>query len=182
MAIRWELIRGGFGAHGLAEDSEITLSLCERAVRVDFEPRAVVRGAMASSFATARTQDRRWEGGRAALIPRAAHVIGAAVVARRPGRALAAMEAVSPPLTLMVLLATTSSAVSAAGAGSPWLGAAATASLGAYVSAGWLAARVPAGDLVALLSAPRFIVHKSLVLAELLVGRGPTGWQRTERL
>jgi 1,2-diacylglycerol 3-beta-glucosyltransferase len=181
MALRWPLVEQGFGAHGIAEDAELTLSLCERGVRVDFEPSAVVRGPMAATYAAARTQDRRWEAGRSALAPRAIPTAWKSLVRGRPGRALTALDVAALPLTPLVIMSASALALSLAGVGSGLLATLAATSLGTYLVVGLAAARPSLRDLSGLLAAPRFIVHKSVVMFEVARGRGPTTWERTDR-
>ena len=182
MAIRWDLARGDLGSTGITEDAAMTLSLARRGVAVAFAPGASVRGYMASRYRDARTQDKRWERGRLALLPPAGAAAVAALRRGRPAAAAAALEVAAPPLSLLAVAAAGALATALAlDLGSTPLAAAAAASLGTYVAVGLTAARAPLRDVAALRSAPRFIAHKATVFGELLLRRSPASWQRTER-
>jgi cellulose synthase/poly-beta-1,6-N-acetylglucosamine synthase-like glycosyltransferase len=182
MAVRWELASAGLGSAGITEDASMTLALAERGVAVAFEPRASVEGYMAHSYDDAVTQDSRWEGGRIALWPTAMRAAANALLRGRVAAAAAALELASPPLSLLATVSalavvvgtlTRSAAlpVALAGAGS----------LLSYVTIGLIAARASWADVAALRFAPRFVVHKLIVLAQVVAGRSATTWQRTER-
>lgn len=181
MAFRWEIAREGLGGQGLTEDADTTLALAARGVAVAFAPGARVSGFMAANYADAGVQDQRWEGGRLALMGKALRVAAGAL--RRGDRrcAGAALEVAAPPLSVVAGLAVVGAAVSAVGAAPAWLGAAAVASVVAYAATGWTAARAGAQDLLALVQAPRFILHKLRVYAALAARRGPGSWERTTR-
>jgi hypothetical protein len=86
----------------------------------------------------------------------------------------------SLPLTLAGVLATVSLGAATAGFGPLWLPLAALMSLAGYVVVGLMAARAKVDDAKALVSAPRFVLHKLSVYARLTRSR-PTGWERTQR-
>lgn len=180
MALRWRVVRDGMPGAGLTEDAAATLDLARRGIAVRFVSGATVRGQMARSYATATTQDRRWEGGRLALMPRS---LAAGVDALRRGHiaaAAGAFEVATLPLSLLAVLSLAGlAAVPLAGASLP-LALGAVASLAGYVAVGLAAARVPARDLLALRHAPRFFVYKLGVFAGLLRRRQAT-WDRTTR-
>jgi cellulose synthase/poly-beta-1,6-N-acetylglucosamine synthase-like glycosyltransferase len=181
MALRWSALKGQFGAYGLAEDAELTLELCRKGVRVEFEPRAVVRGAMAATYEAAKTQDRRWESGRLSLLPRALREAVRSLARGRLDLAAAAFEIASFPLTLLLALGALGVAMAWMGYGSLPFVAVGLASLGAYVAMGMVAARPSWHDMASLVAVPRFLVHKLAVLAELALRGAPTTWQRTDR-
>lgn len=182
MAFRWALVARGAGGRGVTEDAAMTLSLVERGVPVTFEPCARVFGLMANDYSAARTQDERWEGGRARL---AGPAIGAAVRAALAGRlgcAAAALEVAAPPLSLLGMLAIVAlGGALIARSVALTLALVAVGSLSAYVVAGLISARVSRTDLLAARGIPRFVAHKLAVYARLL-GRGaPREWERTQR-
>ena len=181
MAFRWEIARDGLGGAGLAEDADTTLALARRGVAVAFAPGARVDGFMAATYEDAGVQDQRWEGGRLSLVGKSVSTAAAALRRGRVDCAGAALETASLPLSIVTGLAVLGAALSALGATPAWLGAAAVASIMTYLAAGWTAARATAGDLLALLGAPRFILHKLGVYTALIARRGPGSWERTAR-
>ena len=181
MAMPWDVVRDGLGGAGLVEDAATSLWLARRGIAVRFEPSATVWGQMAASYEDAAVQDRRWEGGRFALMRDALGVTATAVVRGRIAVAAGALEVASPPLTVLGGLAVIVVIVGAAGLVPIWLALAAPASLVASAATGWLAARASPRDLVALARAPRFVLHKGRVYLSLLRDRAPRSWERTAR-
>jgi cellulose synthase/poly-beta-1,6-N-acetylglucosamine synthase-like glycosyltransferase len=180
MAFGWEVVKDGFGGTGITEDAAATLALADRGVEVAFEPSAWVSGYMASDYASAEVQDSRWEGGRLGLTAHGVRAGVRAIVRGRIGPAAQAFEVGSLPLTLAGVLATVSLGAATAGFGPLWLPVAALISLAGYVAIGLMAARAKVDDAKALVSAPRFVLHKLSVYARLTRSR-PTGWERTQR-
>ncbi len=182
MAFRWDVVASGTGGRGVTEDAAMTLSLVARGVPVAFEPSARVFGLMADDYAGARTQDERWEGGRAHLL---APAIRGALRAARTGNlsgAAAALEVAAPPLSLLGTLAMAAlggAVVTRSGALS--LALIAVGSLGAYVFVGLISARVSFADLLAARGIPRFVAHKLAIYVRLLRRGVPTEWERTQR-
>jgi hypothetical protein len=182
MAMCWSLARDVLGGGALAEDSAMTLRLAARGIAVEFEPRAEVRSVMPNSYGLARSQDERWEHGRARLLSRS--LATAAAAARRGDwkSAVVAAELASPPLSLLAV----------AGAGSALAGVrpgrlrplhlAAGASVALYVVLGLLAARARLSDFASLRFAPRYVGYKLGVHARFVAGAGATTWQRTSRV
>lgn len=182
-ALAWRLVREGLPGHGLAEDASLTLALARRGVAVRFEPRATIWGEMAPTYAAASTQDRRWERGRLALVPRALAIAVRAAAAGRITAAGGALEVAALPLSLLTMASLAALAL-AAGSREPLpaaLTVASVASIPGYVALGALAARLPPRDLLVLAHAPRFLAHKATVYAQLAAGRGPRAWERTRR-
>ncbi len=180
MAFAWAVVNDGMPGSGVTEDAAATLDLAAKGLTVTFVPHASVSGLMAEQYAEASTQDERWEGGRAALLPRAL-VLTVRLVAKgnlRP--AAAAAEVASPPLTLAAAGAGIAAGMGLLGYGSRLLGRLALGSLVTYVGLGLAAARASKDDLSALASAPRFVLHKLAAYAR-LARRRPGSWERTER-
>ena len=180
MAFRWSVLKDGFPGSGITEDAAATLNLLRRGELVVFEPRAAVSGRMATSYAAARTQDMRWEGGRLALIPSAIAEASRHLAAGRLRASAAALELASLPLTLTGVLAAAGLAIALGGYGSMTVASVSIASLLSYVLIGLAAARPDRGDLLALVHAPRFVAHKLRVFARLTRGQ-PRSWERTTR-
>ena len=181
MAFRRALLAEGMPGSGITEDAAATLELARRGVAASFEPGAVVLGRMAPSYTAAVAQDRRWEGGRLSLMPGAILIAGAAISRGRWSAAGAAMDVAALPLTVVGLLAGTGLALAAAGFGSLLFASVGCLMLVVYPFAGWVAARVPIGELTVLAHVPRFVAHKLRVLASLVRSGAPRNWERTER-
>jgi hypothetical protein len=181
MAFAWAVARDGLPGAGITEDAASTIELARASVVADFEPAARVQGAMASRYEAARTQDLRWEGGRASLLPAALSCAAGALRRGDLRAAAAAAEVASPPLTLAGAAAMMTLAMGLAGLGSARLGLASAASLCAYVTLGLAATRPERRDLVALATAPRFVAHKLRIYADLASGGGRREWERTDR-
>lgn len=181
MAFRRELLAGGMPGSGITEDAAATLELASRGVAARFAPHAVVTGRMAPSYAAARVQDRRWEGGRLSLSPRALSVAVRALARGHWSAAGSAMDVAALPLTLAGVLCGAGLALALAGEGSLPLAVTAFGLLVAYPLTGWAAAGVPVRELAVLARAPRFILHKLSALASLALHGVPRTWERTER-
>ena len=181
MAVRWPHAAGLVSQTGLAEDAAMSIHLARQGVAVAFEPRASVTGYMAQDYRGARTQDERWERGRASLVARS---LSAAVVCAcrgRVGLAAAMLDLATLPLSLLLGLAIIAEGLSVGlGLGRWPLALAALGSLATYLLLGLVAARARPRDLSALLSAPKFFVYKLYVLAR-LTRRRDLAWERTER-
>lgn len=181
MAFRRELVSGGMPGAGITEDAAASLDLACRGIAASFEPGAVVLGRMAPSYAAAAAQDRRWEGGRLGLVPRALVVALRATLRGRWKAAGAALDVATLPLTVVALLAAAGLALALAGHGPLSFSVATTIVLLTYPFAGWAAARVAPRELAVLAFAPRFVGHKLAVFASLARRGAPRNWERTER-
>ena len=179
MALRWELVAGGFPGIGLTEDASATLALAADDIRVRFVPRTAVYGAMPRSAGSISKQDRRWEGGRLRLAPRAIRVASCAALTGKWQCAAAAADVASPPLSMVAFGAGASATLGAVGVLPLWVGVAPAAALTGYVFSGWLALGARGSDMAALAWAPVFLVRKALTYATLV--RPPVTWQRTGR-
>ena len=120
---------------------------------------------MAQTYAEARTQDSRWEGGRTRLVFRAIRSAIPAFARGDIAAAGAAVEVGTLPLSLLLFVGT--------GAG--------VASIGLYIVLGLAAARPESRDLRAIASAPGFLAHKAAVYGRIVAGRTGASWQRTAR-
>jgi len=180
MALRWDVASAGVGGQGLAEDAAMTLSLADRGIAVEFEPGASVAGYMAQDYASARTQDDRWERGRFSLVPRAFATAGRTLARGNVAAAAGALEVGSLPLSLVVVLALSGGALALLGHASPVLAGASVGFVGAYLVTGVSAARVPLSELSALSAIPPYFAHKAGVYFRVLA-RPARGWQRTQR-
>ena len=150
---------------------------------MSFAPEAWVRSAMPTSLRSSRSQQLRWDGGRARLSGRWTPRLLAEGARRRDrARLHAALEPLVPPQSL--LLAGNAAGVLAALRSPRALRYLAVANLVAqmgFVVGGLRLAGAPSTVWRALALAPGLAVWKLGLLARLSIGRGPTGWVRTER-
>ena len=181
MAFSWEAAAFGLSGTSVTEDAESTLALALRGITVEFEPHASVHGYMAQSYDGARTQDARWESGRAGLTVKA---LRSALLTARHGKLrpiAGTLEVASLPLTLLGVMALAGLGIAVVGYGSAPLASVAVFSLGTYVVTGLIAARASRTDLRALATAPRFVLHKLSIYAAIGSRRSARSWQRTGR-
>jgi cellulose synthase/poly-beta-1,6-N-acetylglucosamine synthase-like glycosyltransferase len=181
MAFRRDVIADGIPGRGIAEDAAATLAFASQGIGVHYQPLAVLHGEMAGAYREATVQDRRWEGGRLALAPRAAFTALRCLSARRWRAAGSALDVAALPLTLMGACATVAIIGAYFGIGWMPLAVAAVVSLALYPGLGWTAARVAPRELSALVQAPVFALHKLRVLLSLAVRGAPQAWERTTR-
>jgi cellulose synthase/poly-beta-1,6-N-acetylglucosamine synthase-like glycosyltransferase len=175
------------GAFSIVEDLEYGLQLGYAGVRVEYVHDACVRGYMAVSEGASRSQRRRWERGRRALI--AAHVPGLLREAwrRRDLRLVdLAADLLVPPLgeLLMVTLAGLALSLGAwamgGAASAPWLWAMALGGIVVHVMTGWAFSGVGPAGLLDLMWAPVYVIWK-MTLRFSDRGRTPEEWVRTTR-
>lgn len=176
--------RYGWPSSGLAEDVEFHLQLVAAGYRVQFAPDAVVRAEMPNSLGRARSQNARWEAGRAGTLRRQARPL--LLHGLRTGNVAeidAAFEQFVPPLSAPVAIVVCG-VVAGLVLGLPvvWLTAAALGgSIGLYIATGLILARVPLSVYVSLLQAPVYILWKLTIYGGALVGRRERAWVRTQR-
>ena len=177
--------RHGWEAHSLAEDAEFHIHLLRAGVHVAYVPEAEVAAEMPVSLEQARSQQARWERGRLELARVAAgELLPGLPRSRDLARLDALLEIVTPPLSLLVGL-TVISALCAALLRSPValaLAGVMVLALALHVVVGAALARLSPRAYLSLLRAPLYIAWKCWVYTVALVGRGTTGWVRTERI
>ncbi len=175
-------------AFSIVEDLEYGIRLGQAGHRVHYAWEAEVLGEMVSSEKAARSQRRRWEGGRLAMarsfgLP----LLGEAL--RKGDKVLLdlAMDLLVPPLSY-VALGTVASGVAAAGislwlggvAVSAWVAGACLFALATYVLRGWWISGMGARGLLDLALAPVYVVWKLwLVVSRPEEKKGE--WVRTAR-
>ena len=184
MAFRREVLdRHPWVSRSLVEDQEQHLRLVAAGERVVFAPEAQVVSPMPTTLDASRSQQERWEAGRAALLRRWSPRLLAAGLRRRDAAQLhAALEPLVPPQSL--LLAANVAAVLLARRAGPGLVRVLAGNLAgqaAFVAGGLLLVRAPASVWRALAYAPALAGWKLVLLAQVWCGRGPDGWVRTER-
>jgi 1,2-diacylglycerol 3-beta-glucosyltransferase len=174
------------GAFSIVEDLEYGLQLGHAGVRVEYVGEATVRGYMAVTEQASRSQRRRWERGRSALVrEHVPHVLREAWRARDWRRLDMAIDLLVPPLgqllTIAVVGLVTSVALAPLGVFvAQWLWAASVAGIVVYVLRGWAISGVGATGLLDLMWAPAYVVWK-MTLRFTDKGRRPEEWVRTTR-
>jgi cellulose synthase/poly-beta-1,6-N-acetylglucosamine synthase-like glycosyltransferase len=180
-----------WSGESITEDIEYTLRLVEAGVKIEFLPEAVVNAQMPTTGKQASSQRQRWEGGRYALLKRAAKLFGRSVARGRFMVADRAAELIIPPFVELFALPAVCLAGSfvwkAYAPGSVvakwmvrgWSGLLVVELL--YLGLGLIIARVPLRVASALLFAPFYIVWKFGVYGAMALRRGVGGWNRTER-
>ena len=91
------LLEHGWPAHSLIEDLELSFLLADQGIPVHYQSSARITSEMPVSRAQANVQRERWENGRLSMMP----FLGKAL---RKGHFHLAMDLVTPPLSLYVLL------------------------------------------------------------------------------
>ena len=184
MAFRRELLaRHPWASRSLVEDQEQHLRLVAAGERVVFAPETQVVSPMPTTLRGSRSQQLRWEAGRARLMRRWTPRLLAAGVRRRDAAQLhAALEPLVPPQSLL-LAANLAAVLLARGAG-PGVARVAAGNLAGqvvFVAGGLVLVRAPASVWRALACAPALAAWKLALLVRVWCGRGPAGWVRTER-
>lgn len=185
MAFRRDVLRRHpWNAFSVAEDNEYHARLVTAGERVAFAPEARVVSAMPRSLRAARTQQERWEGGKAEVIRVwAPRLLRDGLRRRDRVRFHAGVELLVPPQSLL-MAANVALALAAALLRSPgWrlLGIAGAGGQTAFVLGGLALVRAPLAVWRALLFAPVLIAWKAPLLARIALGRRSREWVRTER-
>lgn len=173
-----------WSSFSITEDAEYHARLVQAGERVRSVPGAWVASRMPTTDAEARAQQMRWETGNSSLLRETA--LRLLLDGARRGdrvRAHAGFEQLVPPQTLLL-----SALVASGGLGavlrSRALGmVAALGILGqaVYVIGGLRVAEAPPSVMRALRRGPLLALRKLSVFGRIAVGRGATGWVRTER-
>jgi cellulose synthase/poly-beta-1,6-N-acetylglucosamine synthase-like glycosyltransferase len=169
---------------GLVEDGEYHMRLVQAGARAEFVPEAWVSQAVPTSLKASSDQQARWEMGKAQLVRRWAPQLVASGLRHTDSiRLHAGLECLVPPQTVLALgngfgLAAGLALRSRRLFGLSLLGTLAQAT---FVIGGLRMVRAPACVYRALLSAPALIANKLGLYARIALGKGPSGWVRTER-
>jgi 1,2-diacylglycerol 3-beta-glucosyltransferase len=173
-------------AFSIVEDLEYGIQLGYAGIRVQYVDEATVVGHMAVSENAARTQRRRWERGRQALVREHVGPLLAAAWRRKDPCLLdLALDLLVPPIGQIVMLAAAGLAVSLAAARfgvtvAPWVWGASLVAIAAHVARGWSFSGMGWRGLLDLLWAPVYIIWKlSLRFGD--KGKAPQEWVRTKR-
>jgi cellulose synthase/poly-beta-1,6-N-acetylglucosamine synthase-like glycosyltransferase len=173
-------------AFSIVEDLEYGLQLGYAHIRVAYVHEAKVLGHMAVTEGASRSQRRRWERGRKALVRQ--HVPRLLELAwRRRDLCLLdlALDLIVPPIGQLVMVSTVGLALSVAAASfhvvvAPWLWALALFGILVHVLKGWSVSGVGISGLFDLLWAPVYLIWK-LTLRFKDKGETPEEWVRTAR-
>jgi 1,2-diacylglycerol 3-beta-glucosyltransferase len=174
------------GAFSVVEDLEYGIQLGYAGVRVEYVPEARVLGHMAVTESASRSQRRRWERGRQALVREHVPVLLKEAWRRRDGTLFdLALDLMVPPLGQLLVVTVVGLGLSllalAFGVGVPaWLWAAAFLGLVLHVLRGWAFSGVGLIGLRDLLWVPAYVVWK-MTLRFSDKGRRPEEWVRTSR-
>jgi 1,2-diacylglycerol 3-beta-glucosyltransferase len=191
MAFSSALLRNHpYRAFSIVEDVEYGLELGYAGVRVHYVPEATVHGTMAVSERASRSQRRRWEQGRYALIRRhVARLLRTAWQHRDPIPLDLAIDLLVPPLSQLVILNVMGTAACLGVAWTigglylaPVVWGVSVAGVLLYVGRGWLLSGVGLRGLCDLLWAPSYIFWK-LAMRFTADGRrrADSAWIRTSR-
>jgi cellulose synthase/poly-beta-1,6-N-acetylglucosamine synthase-like glycosyltransferase len=174
-------------AFSIVEDLEYGIRLGEAGHRVHYAAEAHVYGEMVTTARAARSQRKRWEGGRFQI----ARAYGPRLLRRGLLRRDAllldlAMDVLVPPLSIcagVVLLGLAASSWLALRLGTApaplWVWAACALALCTYVARGWQLSGTGARGLVDLMCAPAYVLWKLTVMRG--DGRAKDEWVRTTR-
>ena len=180
------LLQVPYTSFSLTEDLEYGIELGVRGVRVAYADEASCDGEMVSREKDARSQRRRWEQGRIALMRAKTLPLLKQAFTRRSAICFdLALDLLVLPLSYIVLGA---AALAAAGwfvspAGGQfgtffWVGAACCMALALYVLRGWQLSGAGLRGLIDLMRAPFFLLWK---LALMFRSRRTSEWVRTNR-
>jgi cellulose synthase/poly-beta-1,6-N-acetylglucosamine synthase-like glycosyltransferase len=172
----------------LVEDLEYGIRLGEAGHRVHYAGEAHVFGAMVTQAKHARSQRRRWEGGRWALARRhGLRLVSRAIAERSPVLFDLALDLIVPPLSFIILfeLAGLGAAVALAttrGSMGPALFAWGASALfsAAYVLRGWALSGTGARGFLDLFCAPLYVIWRMTLLLRRSDNTGDE-WIRTVR-
>lgn len=173
-------------AFSIVEDLEYGIHLGYAGVRVEYVHEARVLGHMAVSEGASRTQRRRWERGRQALVRAHVPELLRQAIRRRSALLLdLALDLIVPPIGQLALfsglgLMTAAVAMLFGAVVAPFVWGAALLGLLLHVLAGWYVSGVGLRGLVDLLWAPVYVIWKlSLRFGDR--GKTPQEWVRTKR-
>jgi cellulose synthase/poly-beta-1,6-N-acetylglucosamine synthase-like glycosyltransferase len=174
-------------AFSIVEDLEYGIHLGYAGIRAAYVHEARVLGHMAVTENASRSQRRRWERGRQALVR--AHVPGLIRAAWRRRSAMLldlAIDLLVPPIGTLVLVsgaglfAALIAAFTVGSTVAPWVWGLALLGIVAHVLRGWSLSGVGPRGLLDLLWAPVYVLWK-LTLRFSDKGRAPKEWVRTKR-
>jgi 1,2-diacylglycerol 3-beta-glucosyltransferase len=173
-------------AFSIVEDLEYGIHLGYAGVRVEYVHEARVLGHMAVSEGASRTQRRRWERGRQALVRAHVPELLRQAIRRRSALLLdLALDLIVPPIGQLAVfsglgLVAAAVAILFGAVVAPFVWGAALLGILLHVLAGWYGSGVGLRGLVDLLWAPVYVIWKlSLRFGDR--GKTPQEWVRTKR-
>jgi cellulose synthase/poly-beta-1,6-N-acetylglucosamine synthase-like glycosyltransferase len=173
-------------AFSIVEDLEYGIQLGYAGVRVEYVHEARVLGHMAVSEGASRTQRRRWERGRQALVRAHVPELLRQAIRRRSALLLdLALDLIVPPIGQLALMSGLGLVVAAIASFfgavvAPFVWGSALLGILLHVLAGWYGSGVGLRGLVDLLWAPAYVIWK-LTLRFGDRGKTPQEWVRTKR-
>lgn len=183
--------RFGWNTYGLAEDIEYTTGLLNAGIRVESVPGAVLYAQAPQTSRQADSQRMRWEGGRFTAARRDGLLMLRDFFRHRSAAKLDwAMDLLTPPVGILVgvpivmLLLDIPLFVLWNGVLGfvAWSWATALCGAVVYVMGGLLVSGADRRAYLYLLCTPIFLIWKLKIYATMLLGKGPRGWVRTERI
>ena len=184
MAFETNIIqRFGWPAFSIVEDIEFSIHLLLEEILVHYNPDAIVFGEMASKSDQAKTQRKRWEGGRIQLLKQYTGALFLAFMRQRKFMFMDAfMELFTPPLSLVVAAQVFLFSISFLFYPHTLLlwGLCFYATV-LYVFSGLILKKAPFYMWRSLFCAPFFILWKIPVYFKLAGKQGIPGWERTKR-
>jgi 1,2-diacylglycerol 3-beta-glucosyltransferase len=173
-------------AFSIVEDLEYGLQLGYAGIRIEYVHEATVRGYMAVSEQGSRSQRRRWERGRDALVRQhVPRLLGEAWRQRNWMLFDLALDLAVPPLGQLLVIMLVGLALSALAVGfgsgiAAWLWAASLVGLILHVLRAWVVSGAGVSGLLDLMWVPAYVVWK-MTLRFRDKGRTPEEWVRTTR-
>jgi 1,2-diacylglycerol 3-beta-glucosyltransferase len=153
-------------------------------MKVRFVGHTHVYGHMPSSLLAAKGQQKRWEGGKLYLVRTYwRKLLVDAVSNRRPASAVALVELLLPPLSVLTFYSLALTLTTGLIGARPEfiLACISAASVGVYVIGGLVAAKLPIKAYSALLYAPVYMAWKLWLFVGELPKRAGPAWLRTTR-
>jgi 1,2-diacylglycerol 3-beta-glucosyltransferase len=185
MAFRTDLLqRYGWPCHSIVEDLEFTLRLLQDGISVHYNPDAVIRSEMVTSGRSASSQRSRWEGGRFTLVRKMSAPLLKLFATTGKVRYLYALaELATPPLSLLVMLFTASTAGALLALKGAWLMLAASywLILILYVISGQIQRKASLSTWLYLAAAPLYVLWKIPLYVAMVLHKKSNAWVRTTR-
>ena len=184
MAFRSHLIlKYGWPAHTIAEDSEFGKQLLADGHRVHYTPHAQVKSPIPEHKVQIETQQSRWEGGKQSLFKKYFPIFLKNIFSKQPVRFLdATLDLLVPPLTVLIAI------IGMCVIGSVFVSLnwtmfmlACLGIIGLAILVGLLQLHAPPKVYGYIAAVPLFMLWKIPLLLRVALGKNQDGWQRTPR-